>query len=160
MIRRLAVGVAIGASALCGAAVAVAQVQDPVPIGPNQAFVGLVNGSSFNAVIEMACFGPSRPGERGHPLAGQTLEVRPVGPVANPVAWGFTGAARQIMATYAISNTLEIVLARFSSYYVKAPLSTRLSFPCSGSAVIPFKPVAGGPLAHPWNTTVTFAPQP
>ena len=140
MIRRLAVGVAIGASAVCGsaaAAVAAAQVQDPVPIGPNQAFVGLVNGSSSKAVIEMACFGPSRPGERGHPLAGQTLEVQPVGPVANPVAWGGTGDARQITATYAISNTLEVVLAKFSSYYVKAPLSTRLWFPCSGDLCDP-----------------------
>lgn len=161
MIRRLAVGVAIGAIALFGsAAVAAAQVQDPVPIGPNQSFVGLVNGSSSNAVIEMACFGPSQPGEYGHPLAGQSLEVQPVGPVANPIAWGFTGTARQIEATFAISNTLEILLASFSSYYVVAPLSTSLSFPCSGTAVIPFTPVDGGPLARPWNTTVTFVPQP
>ena len=108
MIRQLAVGFAIGVLALFGSAtVAFAQVQDPVPIGPNQSFVGLVNGSRSKAVIEMACFGPSRPGEYGHPLAGQTLEVSPVGPVANPVAWGFTGTARQIEATYAISNTLE-----------------------------------------------------
>jgi hypothetical protein len=161
MIRRLAVGVASGAIALFGSgAVAAAQVQDPVPIGPNQSFVGLVNGSSSNAVIEMACFGPSQPGEYGHPLAGQSLEVQPVGPVANPVAWGFTGSARQIEATYAISNTLEILLASFSSYYVTVPLSTSLSFPCSGTAVIPFTPVDGGPLARPWNTTVTFVPQP
>jgi hypothetical protein len=161
MIRRLAVGVAIGAIALFGsAAVAAAQVQDPVSIGPNQSFVGLVNGSRSNAVIEMACFGPSQPGEYGHPLASQSLEVQPVGPVANPVAWGFTGTARQVEATYAISNTLEILLASFSSYYVKAPLSTSLSFPCSGTAVIPFTPVDGGPFARPWNTTVRFVPQP
>jgi hypothetical protein len=161
MVRQLAVAVAIGVVALFGsAAVAFAQVQDPVPIRPNQSFVGLVNGSRSNAVIEMACFGPSQPGEYGHPLAGQTLEVNPVGPVANPVAWGFTGTARQIEATYAVSNTLEILLASFSSYYVKAPISTNLSFPCSGKAVIPFTPVDGGPLARPWNTTVTFAPQP
>ncbi|MGO9971609.1 MAG: hypothetical protein ACLP01_02015 [Solirubrobacteraceae bacterium] len=148
MIRRLAVGVAIGAIALFGsAAIAAAQVQDPLPIGPDQPFVGLVKGSPSNAVIEMACFGPSQPGEYGHPLAGQTLEVEPVGPVANPVAWGFTGTAHQIDATYVISNTLEILLASFSSYYVKVPLSTSLSFPCSGSALIPFTPVDGGPLA-------------
>jgi hypothetical protein len=111
-------------------------------------------------VIEMACVGSSRPDEYGHPLAGQTLEVQPVGPVAHPVAWGFTGTARQIGATYAISNTLEILLARFSSYYVKAPLSTRVLFPCSGTAAIRFTPVDGGPRARPRNTTVTFAPQP
>ncbi len=65
-----------------------------------------------------------------------------------------------IEATYAISNRLEVLLASFNSYYVKAPLSKSLSFPCSGTAVIPFTPVDGGPLARPWNTTVTFAPQP
>src|SRR5271165_3243871 len=100
MFGRFVVGVAIGAITLFGStAIAAGQVQDPVPIGPNQSFVGLVNGSRSNAVIEMACFGPSQPGEYGHPLAGQTLEVNPVGAVANPVAWGFTGTARQIEAT-------------------------------------------------------------
>lgn len=163
MFRRFAAGVAIGAAAMLASAAtaaAAAPVQDPVPIGPNQPFVGLVNGSSSNAVIEMACFGPARPGEYGHPLAGQTLEVNPVAPVASAVGWGFTGTADTIEATYAISNTLEVLLASFNSYYVTAPLSTSLSFPCSGSAVIPFTPVDGGPLARPWNTTVTFQSQP
>jgi len=161
MIRRFVVGVAIGATTLfCSAAVAVGRVQDPVLIGPNQSFVGLINNSSSKATIEMACFGPSRPGEYGHPLAGQTLEVKQVGLVTAPLARGFTGTAREIQATYEISNTLEILLADFSSYYAEAPLSTSLSLPCSGTAVIPFTPVEGGPRARPWKTTVTFVPQP
>ena len=62
MIRRLSVGVAIGAISLfASAAVAAAQVQDPVPIGPNQSFVGLLNGSRSDAVIEMACLGRRSP---------------------------------------------------------------------------------------------------
>ena len=161
MFGRFVVGVAIGATTLFGSAtIAAAQVQDPVLIGPNQSFVGLVNNRSANATIEMACFGPSRPGEYGHPLAGQTLEVKLVGSVTSAVPLAFTGAAREIQATYAISNTLEVLLAEFSSYYVQAPLSTSLTFPCTGTAVIPFTPVEGGPRAHPWNTTVTFVPQP
>jgi len=161
MFGRFVVGVAIGATTLFGSAtIAAAQVQDPVLIGPNQSFVGLVNNRSANATIEMACFGPSRPGEYGHPLAGQTLEVKLVGPVTSAVPLAFTGTAREIQATYAISNTLEVLLAEFSSYYVQAPLSTSLTFPCTGTAVIPFTPVEGGPRAHPWNTTVTFVPQP
>ncbi|MGO9900065.1 MAG: hypothetical protein ACLP0J_10305 [Solirubrobacteraceae bacterium] len=31
---------------------------------------------------------------------------------------------------------------------MEVPLSTSLSFPCSGTAVIPFTPVDGGPLAR------------
>ncbi len=161
MFGRFVVGVAIGATTLFGsAAIAAGQVQDPVLIGTNQSFVGLVNNSSSNATIEMACFGPSQPGEYGHPLAGQTLEVKLVGPVTSAVPLAFTGTAREIQATYVISNTLEILLAEFSSYYVQAPLSTSLTFPCTGTAVIPFAPVEGGPRAHPWNTRVTFVPQP
>lgn len=161
MFGRLVVGVAIGAIALFGsAAIASGQVQDPVLIGPNQAFVGLVNNSSSNATIEMACFGPSSPGEIGHPLAGQTLEVELVGRMTSAVPLAFTGSAREIQATYAISNTLEVLLAEFSSYYVQMPLSTSLSFPCSGTGVIPFAPVEGGPRARPWRTRVTFVPQP
>ena len=161
MFGRFVFGVAIGAIALFGsAAIAVGQVQDPVLIGAHQAFVGLVNNSSSNATIEMACFGPSSPGEYGHPLEGQTLEVKQVGPVTSAVPLAFTGTARKIEATYAISNTLEILLAEFSSYYVQMPLSTSLSFPCSGTAVIPFAPVEGGPSARPWKTRVTFVPQP
>ena len=161
MFGRFVVGVAIGAIAVFGpAAIASGQVQDPVLIGPNQAFVGLVNNRSSNAQIEMACFGPSWPGELGHPLAGQTLEVKLVGPRTSAVPLAFTGAAREIQATYAISPTLEVLLAEFSSYYVQMPLSTSVTFPCSGTAVIPFAPVEGGPRARPWRTRVTFVPQP
>ncbi|HTQ67527.1 MAG TPA: hypothetical protein VMI13_02440 [Solirubrobacteraceae bacterium] len=161
MFGRFVVGVVVGASALFGsAAIAGAQVQDPVLIGPKQSFVGLVNNRSSNAVIEMACFGPTRRGEYGHPLAGQTLEVKLVGPLTSAAPLAFTGTAHEIQATYAISSTLEILLAEFSSYYVPEPLSTSLSLPCSGTAVIPFAPVEGGPHARPWRTRVTFVPQP
>jgi len=161
MFGRFLVGLAIGAGALFGsAAVAVGQVHDPLPIGPNQSFVGLVNNRSSNAAIEMACFGPSLPGEYGHPLAGQTLEVKPVGPVTSSLGFAFTGNARQIDATYEFSTTLEVLLGEFSSYYVPVPLSTSLTFPCSGTAVIPFTPVEGGPRARPWRTKVRFLPQP
>jgi len=161
MFGRFLVGIAVGAVTLFGsAAIAAGQVQDPVLIGPNQLFVGLVNNRSSNATIEMACFGPSQPGEYGHPLAGQTLEVKLVGPLTSAVPLAFTGTAHEIQATYQISSTLEILLAEFSSYFVQAPLSTSLSFPCSGTAVIPFAPVEGGPRARPWKTKVTFVPQP
>jgi hypothetical protein len=51
-------------------------VSDPVAIGPHESFVGDVNGAISNGVIQMGCFGPVRPGEMGHPLAGQSSEVQ------------------------------------------------------------------------------------
>src|SRR5689334_22852407 len=67
-------------------------VIDPAPIGPNQAFIGLVNDESTNATIRMACFGPVHPGQLGHPMDGQTVKALPVtGPTPGQV--GFTGSA-------------------------------------------------------------------
>ena len=61
-------------------------------IGPNQVFAGSVNGQTGFAtpvVVRMACFGPIRPGQTGHPLAGQTLEV--FRPEVIAARTGFTG---------------------------------------------------------------------
>jgi hypothetical protein len=140
---------------------ATAAVQDPLPIGPNQSFEGLVNGKASNAVIQMACFGPIRPGQLGHPFAGQTTEVELGSPAA---AFGFTGAARSIQATFTLPNSastsLTELLATFGSYYAPAEISTSALFPCGGTGQIAFTPVDGGPLARPWDTRVTFVGQP
>src|SRR5664279_696575 len=61
-------------------------------IGPNQIFVGLVNGSSgvrSHAQIRVACPGPVMPGETTHPLAHQPLEVDPPATIDTNV--GHTG---------------------------------------------------------------------
>ena len=63
----------------------------PVPQGPvipNVMFGALVNGASSNAVVRMGCFGAVRPGQTGHPMSGQTVEVfRPEALLVS----GFTG---------------------------------------------------------------------
>lgn len=102
VIRRLViVAVAVGALALCPG-LAAAAVQKPVPIGPDQSFIGLVNGAGSNGVIRMGCFGPSRPAQMGHPLAGQSIEVRPSAITA--AAPAFTGKADQIDAVLRLSH--------------------------------------------------------
>src|SRR5450631_1402292 len=73
-------------------------------VGPNQVFAATVNGQSgvvTPAEIQMACFGPIRPGQTGHPLPGQTVEVfRPEAIVA---ATGFTGPnAKYIQAFFRV----------------------------------------------------------
>lgn len=154
MIRRLAVvGSAVGALGICPAAEAA--VQDPVPIGPNESFVGLVNGASSDAVIDVACPSPIVAGDEGHPLAGQTTEVE-LAPATTAVP-GFTGSADTIDASYTYpSSTLSVLLATFGNYFVPAPVSTSLEFPCAGTGTIAFTPVDGGPQARPWDTKVTF----
>ncbi len=152
MIRSLVLtgSVVVALGALPAAAVA----QDPVPIGPNESFVGLVNGDQANAPIRMACFGPVTPGETGHPIANQYTEVEPVSPVA--VA-GYTGNAKSIIATYALPGTgLVEEVGSFTNYYVEVKISTQLTFPCSGTGTIPFTPVNGGPTARPWDVTVNL----
>lgn len=154
---------ALAVLALSPAAVAAA-VSDPVPIGPDQNFLGQVNGASSNAVIQMGCFGPVRPGETGHPLAGQSTDVELVNPAsASPVRPGFTGHASEIKAVLtwpSPTSTLPVVLGTFKDYFVKAPISTSLNLPCGGSGRVTFVPVNGGPTAVPWRETVSFVGQP
>jgi hypothetical protein len=135
--------------------------QDPVSIGPNEAFVGFVNGVSSNAVIRMACFGPVRPHQMGHPFSGQTIEVKLSPALSGP---GFTGKADEIVAIPSyptpIASPVATVLAKFRSYYVSAAISTSVSLPCSGSGDIKFVPVAGGGTARAAVVAVSFVGQP
>jgi hypothetical protein len=61
-------------------------------VGPNQLFAGFVNGNHFSPTVRMACFGPIRPGETGHPLAGQTFSVQ----LEVDVPGGFTAATASL----------------------------------------------------------------
>ncbi len=141
---------------LPGAALA-GPVKDPVPIAPGQPFAGLVNGASSGAVIEMACFGPVHPGQTGHPLADQSVEVQ-----RSPKGPGSTGKARQIVAELSVREgaSVPLELGRFSSYYVAIPIPTTLRLPCDGSGTLTFAPVGGGSKARDSIAQVVFAGQP
>lgn len=159
MLRRLMLGaVAVSAGALGSApgAVLASPIQDPVPIGPNQMFVGLANGTSSDAVIDIACFGPIHPGQTGHPMAGQTVEVQ--ANFGGPDG-GFTGNARRIIArlSFRAPTRMAIPVATFSNYFLAAPISTALTFPCSGSGSVAFRPVHGGSGARPAVVKISFA---
>lgn len=159
MIHRLAVAAVAGAVLGMSPGAAAAAVGDPIPVGPHEPFIGLVNGAPSNAVIAMACFGPTTPGERGHPMAGQWTEAE----LSSGVG-GFTGNAREIDATLnypsPVAGALPVVLAKFTSYFVRVPISTSLTFPCAGNGNVVFSPVSGGPQARPWNVRVSFVGQP
>jgi hypothetical protein len=128
-------------------------VQDPVPIGPNQYFTGLVNGHPpGQAVIYVICPGPIT---HGHPTGKQPVEVRSAVPVSTTDV-GYTGSAgRRITASLSSSPTV-IPLATFTSYFVKQYIPTSITVPCSGTGTVTFVPSPGSPNARTATLTVTF----
>jgi hypothetical protein len=167
--RRLSLILAVsGALAVATAAAAsAAPVQDPVPIGPNEFFSGLVNGSdgiTSPAVISTDCFGPIVQGETGHPLPGQTVEVELAqAPVSS--AAGYTGNASSITAFLtwpASAVSAPALVATFTSYYVAEPIPVTLTVPCGGRGEVSFVPAPAitPSTGHPATVQVTFLSQP
>lgn len=152
---------ALGASTLLAlaatAATASAAVIDPLPIGPGIAFTGQVGGVSTGAVIQVGCFGPVTPGETGHPLAGQYLEVV-TGPDSSATA-GYTGTLATSINAYieALSaTTTPPPAAVFTSFYVEAKIPTTINVPCYGPGTVAFVPVPTSPTARTSSIPVTF----
>ena len=154
--RRLAAAatVALGAALVPVATAATASAQDPIAITPNTYFVGLVNGKTADAVITVVCPGPVTTGSLGHPVAGQTAEVRSPVPTAAPA--GFTGSAgREIVAGFTSASTV-VQSIRFGSYFAPAAIPTTWLLPCGGSATMTFVPEPTSPTARSYTVTVTF----
>jgi hypothetical protein len=145
----LASGVALGLMA--GSATAGATSR----IGPHQLFDGFVNGHRPTATIQMACFGPIRPGQTGHPMAGQNVSVQR----SVDVPGGYTGtAATSIAVTIGpdATATSGITLRQYGS---KA-IPTSLTLPCAGQGEAVFRPIPGSPTARSDRITVNFSRQP
>lgn len=147
------------------AAAAASPVQDPVPIGPDEFFSGLVNGSdgiSSPAVISTDCIGPIVQGETGHPLPGQTVEVELAQAPVSSIA-GYTGSASSITAFLswpAESVSATELVATFTSYYVAEPIPVTLTVPCGGQGEVSFVPTPANSTGHPATVRVTFLSQP
>lgn len=144
---------------MVGPAPAVATTGNPV--GHDQAFVGRVNGSFDRATIAMACFGPIQPGETGHPMAGQMLEVlSPLPPTAVwPIHPGNTGrSATRIVAV--LRGDPAVILARFTNYFQSVAMPTSAELPCAGSGVVRFVPKPRSSTAKAAWVTVSFVGQP
>src|SRR5450755_4314973 len=141
-----AAAVGLGAAPVASAAVRPLPVQDPVPIGQDQFFTGLVNGHPP---------GQATAGETGVPLEGQPVEVEPAAATSVTPDLGYTGAARSITA--ALSTAVAVLIGTFTSYYVKEDIPTDIRVPCSGTGTMVFAPAAGGTTAFPATLTVEFA---
>jgi hypothetical protein len=150
--------VAVGAALVMATA-----AQAATPIGPNQYFVGDVNGSSANATIQMGCFGPVTQGETGHPLAGQYVYVSQIFPPVTTNNVGFTGAAKEISVSIAAttsSGTGAVPVGVLTTYDTKLPIPITLTLPCYGNGTAVFAPIPASPTGRAATVTVRFVGQP
>jgi hypothetical protein len=171
MHRRLLIlgAVLVLASSATVASRAGAAVTPPTKVGPNQYFSASIKGQlgvGSPATIHMACFGPLRPGQTGHPMAGQTAEVfRPEVIVSH---LGFTGPdATSISAFFnapppspaAASATGAVT---FTRYAVPKKIPTSLVLPCAGTGNVYFVPFPGSPIGAATDAVlpVTYVGQP
>jgi hypothetical protein len=152
---------AAAAAALAVIAVPVASAAtgpsaDPVPVGHNQSFAGLVFGSSEESMIEVLCAGPVK---TGHPAAGQSAEAILVAPPAPPSA-GFTGtAASRIKVTLSWTlqtKTVVVPIGTLTSYYETLPVPTKITVPCGGTGTMIYTPAPGSKPAKAAKVSVTF----
>ena len=150
------VGVAVAAGTLAaglaaGGGPAGAVVQDPVPIGPHQLFIGLVNGKSTGAVIDVVC---PIGAVVGRALPDQTLEVAQ--PEVISVKAGNTGSRAHRIVASVLPTPATATGVVFSSYYVTKDFPTNVPVPCSGAGVVRFNPVPGSKTAIPYDVSVTW----
>ncbi len=131
------------------------------PIRPHQPFLGLINGKDGidgSVSINMACFGPVRPGQTGHPMAGQTVGVgQPeviVGTFGNTGSRGTSVDAVFGPATAASSET--VVFHRYGTL----TMPTSLVLPCSGSGTVTFVALPKSPTERSFAVPVSFVGQP
>jgi hypothetical protein len=165
MYRRIArIAVAAGVCAAVLAPASLASSREP-RIGPNQTFVGLINGrggGTTPVVVRTNCVGPIRPGQMGHPLSGQTIGVS-LAPTATDNV-GHTGkSATSIVAFFgapppgAPPSTNTVGFTR----YATKPLPRTLAVPCSGAGHVFFVPLPMNPPSSQAATVnVTYVGQP
>jgi len=134
-------------------------VIDPAPIGPNQAFLGQVNGVSSGATIKVGCFGPVFPGQTGHPLDNQTVSAVPI-TSPTPLHPGYTGSLGTsigVTVSPASSTAAAVVL---HTWVVTAKIPTTLLLPCYGTGTVVFQPLPTSSTARAATVSVTYVGQP
>lgn len=144
MLSALAVVLAMTLSSFgVGTAVAAAREQ----IGPDQHFIGLVNGSNDDPVVYTACPGPSSLDRRGHVVGGQTMSV-----AKKAAGGGFTGPFSQVYAWFAPtkSGTTPRQL-KFTRYGRLRAIPTSVRVPCEGTGTVVFSSCPYlAPCAYGW----------
>jgi hypothetical protein len=103
-------------------------------IGPNQHFIGFVNGSSNAAVVKTVCPGPATPGRKGSVAGGQTLSVAKVSG-----GMGNTGLFSQVFAWFVpTANGHTPTQLTFTHYGRPRTIPTSVRVPCVGHGTVEF----------------------
>ena len=131
-ITAAAITATVAAAALTGPAGAAGA---QTPVGPNQHFIGLVNGGRSLPVVKVVCPGPSRSGQTGPVAGGQTLKV-----IEAAHGSGFTGFFSQIYAWVVppARATARPAEQTFTVYGKSEPFPTGARAPCGGTGRIEF----------------------
>jgi hypothetical protein len=154
--RALAAAAALAVAAIPAVSAAASPAPDPVPIGHNQFFAGLVFGTAEESQIEVACAGPAT---TGRPMAGQSVEAILVAPPA-PLSAGFTGSRastiRVVLSWIAKGKTVTTPIGTLAGYYEALPVPTAIVVPCGGTGTMTFMPSPGSKTAKTAKVSVTF----
>jgi len=139
-------------------------------VGPKQYFTGVINGKDGNTTtpitIVMACVGPIRPGQTGHPVAGQTLAVHQLfPPAATAGTLGQTGNDSQIGVFFNAPPPAGRIRPAtgtpvFTRYDTPRPLPTSLTLPCQGTGTVWFTPIPVVPPSQSATVPVRYVGQP
>jgi hypothetical protein len=152
MFRRTVLPLLAAAAVLGVTATPAAAAADPV--GPKQAYFGLVNGRTGTSAIRVACLSTSPVGGIGRALPGQTVGAQRVWTV--PTQPGYTGsAAREIIAFFSpsASNAASVSITDFT---VAVAIPTTILLPCSGTGDVTFTARPTSPTARDTRVKVIF----
>ena len=154
----LAVGIIAGVLAVAAPAALAGAQPGVVPVGPHQSFVGVVNDNSVTATVQVLCpGGPIFIGEKGHPVAGQTVGVGSPSATATAASLGFTGTlAHAIGAQFTPTATSAAIGNVIFTAYGDKPIPSTLLLPCYGTATVLFVPRPTSQTARPARVTVTY----
>ena len=139
-------------------------------VAPHQTFDGYVNGRRGGwrhpVTLFMDCIGPIVPGQTGHPLPDQSVEVR-LATEARRLSGATGDAATNIEAffgtlppgsTFSTSSTSTV---SFSRYGVVKSIPTSIELPCSGTSQVTFVPFPRSPpTSRPATVPVRYVGQP
>lgn len=133
-------------------------------IGPNQYFVGNVNGATTSATILVGCFGPVTPGSTGHPLPNQYVYATQVSS-STTTNVGYTGtSANALVVSLSLLTpwgaTGTYLIGTVTAYGTKLAIPTTLDLPCSATGNAVFTPTPTSSSAKPARVSVTVSGQP
>jgi hypothetical protein len=150
--RARLVASAVAGFAVAGLAFAPGAAAAATPIGPNQIFLGQVNGSATTVKFDVVCAGAAK---NGHPVGDKVGVEKLQDPIPG---FGRTGKASAISAKLEyVVGTLAVLepVTKFTTYTTKA-VPTSVVTPCSGTGDMIFTPIKGGSGATSASVRVTF----